>query len=101
MERRAFYVYILSNAHDTVFYIGVTNNIRRRLSEHRARKPGSFVARYNIFKLVHLEVYSSACVAIAREKQLKNWHRAWKKNLILRHNPTMQDLSSRSLPRSP
>lgn len=93
MRRGPFYVYILTNTHNTVLYIGVTNDIGRRLDEHRSRTPGSFTARYNIHKLVHLEVHASIRDAIAREKQLKHWHRPWKLDLIRQHNPKMLDLA--------
>ena len=94
MGRYHYYVYILTNKHHTVFYIGMTNDIHRRLREHRKKTPGSFTAKYQIWKLVHLEEYAEVRDAIHREKQLKNWHRQWKIDLILKSNPAMMDLAA-------
>jgi putative endonuclease len=85
------YVYIMSNKHRTTFYIGVTNNISRRVSEHRAGM-SKFTRRYNLHFLVYCETIRGMRKAIAREKQLKNWHRAWKINLIRSINPDMVDM---------
>ena len=85
------YVYIMSNKHRTTFYIGVTNNIARRVSEHRAGM-SAFTKRYNLHHLVYYEEITGIRKAIAREKQLKNWHRDWKINLIRSANPEMKDL---------
>jgi len=90
---RRYYVYILANKHNTVLYIGVTNDLERRVREHRERVASSFTHRYNVHKLVHYEEYTEVRDAIAREKQLKNWHRAWKEELIRKKNPNFQDLS--------
>ncbi len=86
------YVYIMSNFTRTTFYIGVTNNLARRASEHREGKNPSFTKRYRLKYLVYYECFDSIKVAIAREKQLKNWHREWKINLIKSMNPEMRDL---------
>jgi len=84
---RTFYVYILSN-NSQVLYIGVTSNLEGRLFEHiRERDPKSFVARYNLDRLVYYEDYPTALDAIAREKQLKGWNREKKKKLIRGMNP--------------
>lgn len=90
---RAF-VYILSNKNRTVFYIGVTNNLESRLTEHRNGVGSSFVKRYNVFDLVYFETHISISQAIAREKQLKEWKRDWKLQLIKEMNPNMLDLAS-------
>ncbi len=74
-----------------VFYIGITNSIERRLLEH-SLKSNSFVQRYRIKKLIHIEEYGDVREAIAREKQLKNWHRDWKINLIKESNHEFKDL---------
>jgi putative endonuclease len=81
------------NEKNTTSYIGVTNNLERRLYEHQHQLVPGFTKKYNIHKLVYIEETNSAYSAIAREKQLKNWHRAWKLNLIKQDNPTLADLS--------
>ncbi len=87
------YVYIMSNFKRTTFYIGVTNNLLRRVMEHREGKIPGFTQRYKLKYLVYYEESDSIKVAIAREKQLKNWHREWKTNLIKSMNPEMRDLT--------
>jgi len=92
-KRFTYYVYILTNAHNTVFYIGVTNNIVKRVFEHKTGLVDGFTKKYKLKKLIYLEEYSDIKEAIAREKQLKNWHRQWKINLIRKANPEFNDLS--------
>ncbi len=88
------YVYILTNSNKTTLYIGVTNNLLRRLYEHvKTPKPGSFTYRYNLFHLVYAEVQPSIIEAIAREKQLKRWSRKKKDALITNANPEWKDLA--------
>jgi len=88
-----YYIYILaSKAHGTL-YIGVTNSLERRNIEHISGGSGSFTQKYNVKRLVYFETSTDAEAAIAREKQLKNWHRQWKINLIESMNPLWQDLS--------
>ena len=87
-----YYVYIVSNKHRTTFYIGVTNDIKRRVSEHKEFRGSDFCKRYNITDLMYFEMCNDIHQAIAREKQLKNWHREWKINLIKSVNPEMKDL---------
>ncbi len=87
-----YWVYMMSNAHNTVLYIGVTNSIERRVQEHKAHlDPRSFTARYNVEKLVWYEAHDSIIAAIAREKQLKRWRRAWKIEIIEKENPAWRD----------
>ncbi|HSA83471.1 MAG TPA: GIY-YIG nuclease family protein [Patescibacteria group bacterium] len=88
-----YYVYILTNKNDTTFYIGVTNNLSRRIYEHKEKFVSGFTQKYNLTKLVHVEQFSTAKEAITREKQLKNWHHDWKINLIKKENPLLEDLS--------
>lgn len=76
-----YYVYILTNNSRTL-YIGVTNDLRRRMYEHKNKLCDGFTKKYNLDKLVFFEVYNEVASAIQREKQLKNWHRNWKINLI-------------------
>lgn len=85
--------YIITNSTHTVLYIGVTSDLYSRIFEHREKKyPESFSARYNCYKLVYFEQFISIEEAIAKEKQLKNWKRAWKINLINGINPNWDDL---------
>lgn len=90
---KTYFVYILSNKHRTVFYIGVTNDIQRRVAEHKDFQGSSFCKRYNVTDLMYYESTNDIHAAISREKQLKNWHREWKVNLIKQDNPEMKDLS--------
>ena len=88
-----YWVYFMANTRRTVLYVGVTNDLARRVIEHRSRvHPGSFTARYNLDRLVWHEAHSSIKAAIAREKQLKDWKRAWKEELINGVNPEWRDL---------
>jgi putative endonuclease len=88
-----YYVYILASGRYGTLYIGVTNNPRIRLEQHRAGVGSKFVKQYGVHRLVHVEEFSSPQDAIAREKQLKNWQRDWKIRLIEENNPGWSDLS--------
>lgn len=90
---KSYAVYILTNYNKTTFYIGVTSNLPKRIWEHKNKLVEGFTQRYNVDSLVYYEITESVESAIAREKQLKNWHRDWKLNLIKEMNPEMQDLS--------
>jgi putative endonuclease len=92
LMRRTFYVYILANRNRRL-YIGITNNLARRLFEHRAGIKTGFAHRYNIQRLVYWESTIDPRTAIAREKQLKGWRREKKINLIESMNPDWEDLS--------
>jgi putative endonuclease len=88
------YVYILASSFQRL-YIGITTEIETRIAQHKnGSHPNSFTARYKIDKLVYLERFARVPEAIAREKQLKNWSRIKKLNLIVSQNPTWQDLSA-------
>jgi putative endonuclease len=91
--RRVSYVYILASQTRGTLYIGVTNDVARRLAEHRSGTAGSFTARYRVFRLVHVEEFATAAEAIQREKSLKKWPRKWKIDLVERDNPTWTDLA--------
>lgn len=93
MSGRTYSVYILAIRKDGPIYVGVTNDLMRRVHEHKSRLIGGFTARYNIDRLVYVETYSEPTAAIAREKQLKRWRRAWKDKLIEDDNPDWRDLS--------
>ncbi len=86
-------VYILTNWNGKVMYIGVTNNLERRLYEHRHQLVDGFTGRYNVHKLVYYEQAGDVRAAIAREKQLKGWSRKKKDALIAGMNPMWRDLS--------
>ncbi len=92
--RRGGAVYIMTNKNRTVIYIGVTNDLVRRVYEHKTHyNKRSFTHRYNLVYLIYYELFDSIEEAILREKQLKNWHREWKWNLIKKYNPDLKDLS--------
>jgi putative endonuclease len=86
------YIYILTNEYNTVFYIGVTSDLIKRVWEHKNKEVKGFSKTYGLNKLVYYEVIDSVELAIAREKQLKRWHRKWKLNLITESNPEFKDL---------
>ena len=88
-----YYVYILTNKTDTVMYIGVTNDLQRRLYEHKNEQIEGFTKRYHVHKLVYYEEYHEINDAIAREKQLKGWKREKKNALVLAKNPNLDDWS--------
>jgi putative endonuclease len=89
----AYYVYVLASGRHGTLYIGITNNLRIRLEQHRAGRGSKFVKRYNVYRLVYVETFASPLEAIAREKQLKNWRRDWKIRLIETDNLDWSDLS--------
>ncbi len=85
-------IYIMTNKNNSVLYIGVTNNLKRRVWEHKNNIGSSFVKKYKINKLVYFEVFSDISQAIIREKRLKKWNRDWKIKLIESKNPNWSDL---------
>jgi len=86
------YVYILTNKPNGTLYVGVTNDIIRRVAEHRQALVGGFTKRYGLKRLVYFERYDDIRNAIQREKNMKHWSRTWKVRLILRANPGWNDL---------
>jgi putative endonuclease len=86
-----YFVYILASGRHGTLYIGVTNDLSRRLAEHRAGTAGAFTKKYRVHRLVHAEVFETAYQAIAREKQLKKWNRDWKIRLIEENNLDWRD----------
>lgn len=88
----AYYVYILANRRDGAIYVGVTNDIVRRIYEHRIKAVPGFTSKYNVTRLVWFEIYDDALAAISREKELKKWKRSWKVQLIETQNPNWDDL---------
>ena len=89
-----YYVYILTNKDNRVMYIGVTNDLARRVGEHKSELVDGFTKRYHVHNLVYFEEYSDVNEAIAREKQLKGWSREKKNALVASKNPDFVDLSS-------
>ena len=87
-----YYVYILTNEHGNVMYIGVTNNLSRRLYEHRKGLVDGFTKKYNTHKLVYYETTTDINSAIAREKQLKGWSRSKKNALVESINPEWKEI---------
>jgi putative endonuclease len=85
------YVYIIANA-SRMLYVGVTNDLTRRMSEHRQKLHPGYASRYNLTHLVHYEVFSDITVAITREKEIKGWRRERKIALIEKKNPGWADL---------
>jgi putative endonuclease len=81
------YVYIMTNRHKNVLYVGVTNNLRRRILEHENGIDNGFSKKYNCHYLIYYDVFRSINVAIKREKEIKGWRREKKDNLIISTNP--------------
>ena len=88
----AFYVYLLASKKHSTLYLGVTNDVVRRVYEHRTKAVGGFTKRYGVDKLVWFEIYEDAATAIGREKELKKWRRDWKIRMIEEQNPEWSDL---------
>ena len=89
----AFHTYVLSCNSNTAIYIGVTGNLQQRAGQHRSGKGGVHTAKYRIRKLVYFETHDTLGEAIARERKLKRWPRAWKDALIAEVNPGWRDLA--------
>ena len=92
MNDAQYAVYILRNHHGTVLYTGVTNNLVRRVYEHKNKLADGFTTKYHADRLVYYELHDTAESAILREKQIKKWKREWKEELILKFNPRLHDL---------
>ena len=88
-----YYVYIMTNKTNSVVYVGVTNDLQRRVNEHKNGDIPGFTQRYHLHKLVYFEHYSNADEAISREKQIKGYSRTKKNELISKQNPQLGDLS--------
>jgi putative endonuclease len=92
MRDHAYSVYILASQRNGTLYIGVTNDLARRVQEHRAGLVPGFTRKYKVKMLVYWEPHQDINEAILREKRIKRWHRRWKLNLIEAHNPLWRDL---------
>lgn len=89
---RQYYVYILANRRNVTLYTGMTNNLVRRVAEHKESAVSGFTQTHGIKTLVYFEVFEDASNAIAREKAVKRWRRQWKINAIEKMNPEWRDL---------
>ena len=94
MSTRKYYVYILASKRNGTLYIGMTNNLRNRMYQHKQMLIPGFTQRYKVRMLVYFEEYGDPRDAITREKQLKWWRRKWKLELIESLNPEWKDLTS-------
>ncbi|MET4259597.1 putative endonuclease [Bradyrhizobium sp. S3.12.5] len=94
MGGRQYYVYILASRIGGTLYIGVTNDLIRRVAEHKSKLIESFTEKYDVARLVYFEQFDDPENAIKREKRLKKWNRAWKVRLIETNNPNWDDLYS-------
>ena len=91
MQKKS-YVYIMTNSKDSIMYVGVTADLKQRMEFHLSDTNKGFTGKYKVHKLVYYEVYTDIRDAISREKQLKNWKRVWKNALIVKKNPTWDNL---------
>ncbi len=90
----SYSVYIMSNLHHSVFYVGVTSDLESRVWQHKNGEGGVFAKKYKFFYLLYYEDYQHIQKTIEREKQLKDWHRPWKMNLVRQENPEFKDLAA-------
>jgi len=91
---RQYYVYILSNRRYGVLYVGMTNDLLRRMDEHQQKLVAGFTKSYGVIHLVYFEQFSSVDKARARERNLKRWRRAWKLKLVDEFNPEWRDIAN-------
>tara|TARA_R110002033_G_scaffold38831_1_gene78390 strand:- start:42456 stop:42737 length:282 start_codon:yes stop_codon:yes gene_type:complete len=89
---KKYYCYILSNKNRTVLYVGYTDNLKRRVLQHKQGSGALFTKKYNIVDLIFYEEYDNSKEARNRERQLKNWHKEWKWNLIRESNPKLETI---------
>jgi len=92
MNRKTYYVYIMASKRNGTFYVGITNNLERRIYAHKNDLLEGFTQKYKVHSLVYYEHTDCIASAIQREKQLKKWNRKWKRMLIEKHNPEWKDL---------
>lgn len=93
LMKKKYFVYIVTNYSNLVLYIGVTNNLRRRIEEHKLGLiKSSFAKKYRLYKLVWFEEFGNSIEAIEAEKKIKKWRRGKKENLIRQMNPNLKDL---------
>jgi putative endonuclease len=92
MRENTYYVYIVTNKRRGTLYTGFSNDVQRRAHEHKKEVNDGFTKRYHLHRLVYYELFNDVWQAIAREKAIKKWNRAWKIRLIEKHNPEWRDL---------
>ena len=92
MRARSYYVYILASRIGGTLYVGITNDLIRRVFEHKSKSTPGFTERYDVAKLVYFEQFDDPENAIKRERRIKKWNRAWKIRLIEEFNPNWEDL---------
>ena len=92
-SEKIYYIYLLTNWNNKVMYVGVTNNLIRRIYEHKSKLVKGFTKKYNVNKLVYYEVTRDVISALTREKEIKKWRRVMKNQLVNRMNPAWKDLS--------
>ena len=90
----SYYLYILTNSRNTVLYIGITNDLKRRVLEHKTKIIKGFISKYGLDKLVYFEEGNDINEVILKEKQMKKWKREFKVNLIKKENPDFKDLAN-------
>jgi len=93
MKDKLYFVYLLTNWNNSIMYVGMTNNLQRRLYEHKNKLIKGFTCTYNVSKLVYFESTHDVNSAIAREKEIKKWRREKKDKLVIQQNPGWEDLS--------
>ena len=93
-EEKCYYVYLLTNWNNRVMYVGVTNDLRRRVYEHQNKLVKGFTEKYNVDKLVYYEQTNDVIAALTREKEIKKWRREKKNSLVVAVNPEWHDLST-------
>ena len=86
------YTYIITNKYRTTFYVGITTDLNKRITEHQNGIGSVFTKKYNLKDLIYYEIFTDINQAILREKQIKNWKKEWKLNLIKEQNPTLKTL---------
>jgi putative endonuclease len=92
MLTKQYFVYILASRKNGTLYIGITNDLLKRVYEHKNNLADGFTKKYSVHNLVYYEIHNDASYAITREKQLKKWNRQWKIELIEKTNPDWKDL---------
>ena len=92
MQTKLYFVYILASKRNGTLYIGMTNNLLKRVDQHKQNMVEGFTKKYSVHQLVYFEQYRDVYAAIGREKQLKKWNRQWKLELIEKENPQWRDL---------
>ena len=95
---KQYYTYILASSKNGILYIGVTNDLCRRIHQHKNKEIKGFTQKYAVDKLVYYEIYFDIRIALEREKNLKKWKRNWKLKLIESMNPNWEDIDTGSLP---